>query len=689
MTDESSKPLRTCPDREELLAYNLGRLPKPRSEEIGRHVVDCPLCGTILAEQALEEDTLIGLVRQWAQPTPGEVREGEPVTASEATVPTWPASGQPVPLGVFGKFELLELLPPGGMAVVHKARDQKLGWIVALKRPKADLTPAARERFLREGRAIASLKHPNIVEIRDLNEINGEPYQVLEYMEGGSLAGELKRREEEGRPYDAKESAVLVECLARAVQYAHEHGILHRDLKPGNVLLTADGTPKIADFGLAKMLDADLSATASEALLGTVPYMAPEQAAGRQRDLGFHTDVWALGVILYRLLTGHLPFQGSDHNQTLQLIQNEAPEPPSKHCPGLDRDLEAVCLECLEKKPGRRYRTAGALAGDLAAWRRGEPVSVRPRGFLGRTFRTVRRHAVSVVLALVLLLAGGLTVAGLWYFGPDRAAREIERELAQGDRVTLIDAKGPPRWSRVRVSDDQTNTFVSDADGFYTVASQDLTLVELVRSPRPPLSRYRLRAWVRMERSGDHQAKVGLYVRHRELPSPSGPGHALLQFSYNDLNNESAKPKDEKEKPEEAKDEQTPPPPGNTLMLWPCLYGRRGRGHTEHKLNVLTLPRFLLGKQRPPTWRSLRVDVTPEDVRCVWEEIEVGPLALARLEGKLAPMLANLKGAKSTGLDLPPADCFPVEGGLGLFVYRAVASFHTVTIEPLPLSPNP
>ncbi len=285
----------------------------------------------------------------------------------------------------FGDYEVVAALPPGGMGVVYKARHLKLQRLVALKMILAGdrASPKQIADFLREARAVARMHHPNIVQIHDIGEREGRPYFSMEYVEGGSLAQRL-----EGAPPSDMEAAQLVALLARAVHYAHGRGIVHRDLKPANILLTSDGVLKIADFGLAKFLDDDLGNTVDGAILGTAPYMAPEQAAGRTREIGRPADIYALGAILYELLTGRPPFRGETLHETLHQVMENAPVKPHLRNPRVDRSLEAICLMCLEKAPKDRYASAEALAEDLARFLDGE----RPlahKGVVGVWIRTV------------------------------------------------------------------------------------------------------------------------------------------------------------------------------------------------------------------------------------------------------------------------------------------------------------
>jgi serine/threonine-protein kinase len=692
-------------------------LPDDRDEAIAQHLSTCSRCKSTLIDEVPQEDSFVRQLRYHAgssapaapDRTPPDTTPSKPelsgslptslgslvrfverdlaeeVSAERAsaraeTNGTTDSATASASLEMFGKFEVLTELGRGGQCRVHKARDRKLGWIVALKRLLPGSTPAARKRFLEEARAIASLKHPNIVEIRELGEVDDEPYHVLEYLEGGSLADELARREKAGQPFHAVEAARLVECLARAVACAHGQGILHRDLKPGNVLLTADGTPKVADFGLARQVDGEQTLTTGPVLFGTVPYMSPEQAAGN-RQPSFSMDVHALGVILYRLLAGRVPFQGADRNETLQLIQNHPPEPPSKYRPGLDRDLEAICLECLEKKPSRRYRSAAALADDLAAWQGDDPVSVRPRGFLGGAARRARRHPVVTALILCALLGAVLLGGALWYYDPERPIREIERELARGNAVTLIGEKGSPRWSRLWLSDNETKTFPDPDDGTFTLDSSDLAMLELVRDPQ--MTRYRLRAQVRLNRDG-RPGKVGLFVRHRELPAEDGPAQSAVHLWYNDLRNESALPAGV---PEHIR----LPDLGNAIDLFVYLYQRRGGNHRDFPIHAdgVAPGRFKVNPQRvEKTWRDLVVDVTPEEVRCTWDGIASGPVRPARYADFLEEHLRDCKVHKAAGLNRTPEDCLPVRGGVGLVVLRVAASFRSVKIEPLPADPG-
>jgi WD40 repeat protein len=322
---------------------------------------------------------------------------------SADTGPADPRSSIEAPPPIPG-YEILGELGRGGMSVVYRARQLGLGRVVALKmiRLGAQAGPDELARFRREAEAVARLHHPNIVQVYELGEQDGRPFLALEFCDGGSLAAALA-----GQPQPVRRAAELTATLARAVHAAHEAGVVHRDLKPANVLLNADGTPRITDFGLAKKLDGDTRLTATGAILGTPSYMAPEQASGDGKHVGPAADVWALGAILYELLTGRPPFQGATPFDTLMQVLSDAAEPPSRLRPGVPAELEAICLRCLEKKPARRYASAAELADDLQRFLDGLPLAVRPAA--GGTapvrpwYRFVRNGVVAASLAAFLL----------------------------------------------------------------------------------------------------------------------------------------------------------------------------------------------------------------------------------------------------------------------------------------------
>ncbi len=331
----------------------------------------------------------------------------------------------PGPVAVPG-YEILAELGRGGMGVVYKARQTALGRPVALKMilDGAHAGPEQRTRFRLEAEAVARLQHPHIVQIHEVGEADGRPFFSLEYVTGGSLAGKLR----EG-PRPAPEAARLVELLAGAVHYAHGHGIVHRDLKPANVLLTAEGEPKIADFGLAKRLDADSGQTRTGAVVGTPSYMAPEQAGGQTRRVGPAVDVYALGAILYELLTGRPPFRGDSVLETLQRVVAEEPVPPGR-LRKVPADLETICLKCLQKDPARRYAGAGDLADDLRRFQQGEPIRARPVGRWERAWMWVRRRPARAALLGMAVLVGALVLAVVGI--RQHAARaEREKQVAQ------------------------------------------------------------------------------------------------------------------------------------------------------------------------------------------------------------------------------------------------------------------
>ncbi|MFO0850506.1 MAG: serine/threonine-protein kinase [Gemmataceae bacterium] len=307
----------------------------------------------------------------------------------------------------------------GGMGVVYAARQAELNRTVALKMILAGAHASAAElaRFLRECQVMASLHHPNVAEVYDAGRHDGRPYFALEYVGGGTLADRVR-----GGPLAPREAARVMEQVARGVAYCHQKGVSHRDLKPANVLLTRDGLPKVADFGLAKRLDAGSGMTASGAVMGTPSYMPPELARGDARDAGTAADVYALGATLYHLLTGRPPFQGPTAADTLIQVLTDDPVPPRRLQPGVPRDLELITLKCLEKWPDRRYPTAEAVADDLARWQAGEPISARPPGLITRVWLWSQRidrvrdaGAFTVFIAVALALWNLVAIASFTF----------------------------------------------------------------------------------------------------------------------------------------------------------------------------------------------------------------------------------------------------------------------------------
>jgi len=325
-------------------------------------------------------------------------------------------------------YEIFRELGRGGMGVVYKARQTALDRLVALKMIRAGAHASGEERlrFRIEAEAVARLRHGNIVQIFEVGEADGWPYIALEYLDGGSLETNL-----EGRPMDSRPAAELLAVVARAMHAAHLRGIVHRDLKPANILLAADGTPKIADFGLAKKLDA-VRQTQTGVVMGTPSHMSPEQARGAQ-EIGPATDVYGLGAILYEMLTGRPPFDGANSVETLMQVMDREPDRPSSIRRHIPRDLETICLKCLEKQPEKRYGTALELAEDLERYLRREPIRARPIGWPERCWRWCRRQPGWAALAasLVFMLIGGV-VGWAWFTHRTMAARH-EAESARND----------------------------------------------------------------------------------------------------------------------------------------------------------------------------------------------------------------------------------------------------------------
>src|SRR5437899_3263373 len=314
-------------------------------------------------------------------------------------------------LGELGDYELVEEVGRGGQGVVFRARQKSLNRTVALKVISLGqwASTAHLKRFRREAEAAASLDHPSIVPIYEVGEREGACYFSMKFVEGGQLDEVVKRA-----PMSIRQAAELIAKVARTVHYAHEHGILHRDIKPGNILLDAKGEPLLTDFGLGRLVEAESTITRTREALGTPSYMAPEQAAGEQRKLSNATDVYGLGAVLYQLLTDHPPFAGGTTYETIKLLLDTEPRQPRLLNPKIDRDLSTICLKCLEKDPQRRYPSALALAEDLERWLKHEPIRARRTGVFTHARKWVRRNpSIAAMTATLLALAVPLGVV-IW-----------------------------------------------------------------------------------------------------------------------------------------------------------------------------------------------------------------------------------------------------------------------------------
>ena len=339
-------------------------------------------------------------------------------------------------------YEILEVIGRGGMGIVYKALHLRLDRLVALKMvlSGAHATPEQLARFSIESQAVAQLQHPGIVQIYEVGEHDGLPYFSLEFVAGGSLANKIG-----GTPQPTREAAGMVRELALAMREAHRRNIIHRDLKPANVLLTPDGAPKITDFGLAKRLDADSEQTHTGAVMGSPSYMAPEQAWGQTHQIGPLTDLYALGAILYEMVVGRPPFQGSSALETIELVRTQEPVPPTRLQPKVPVDLETICLKCLQKDAAKRYQGASELAEDLERFLQGRPILARPVGSVERLTRWCRRNPkiAALATAVAALLVAVAAVSTFAAVSLERANGSLveSRDAAQTHERAAVQAR--------------------------------------------------------------------------------------------------------------------------------------------------------------------------------------------------------------------------------------------------------
>jgi serine/threonine-protein kinase len=554
----------------------------------------------------------------------------------------------------------------GGMGVVYKAWHFGLKREVALKMILAGAHAGERdlERFRTDAEALAQLKHPNVVPIYEIGESEGRPYFSLEFVEGGNLAAHCG-----GKPLPPQRAAELVEVLARAVQAAHERGIIHRDLKPANVLLTPDGTPKLTDFGLAKRLDAGIGQTQTGAVMGTASYMAPELAQGKAKEAGPAADIYALGAILYELLTGRPPFKAETHVDTLLQVVRDELVPPRRLQPKLPRDLETICLKCLTKNPRQRYASAGELADRLRLYLDGKPIPDRPKGWFVKSWQWARRRplrSTAILLALSMAIA---TPFFIYYAAPDRPRKEVVRLLANGEPYVFEgdeETPGPFRW----VISDPGPPKPMREEKCWSVQTFTLSLLELV--PDPQQESYRFSARLRHDSSADN-GRIGIYFGHRIHRTGRAVKHTFYTLSFADQGREATMIRTPEGKP-------------LSRALLQCRYFEKKPAFDfspkgpvgEGKLFTPALP--VTGKA---PWRGLAVTVTPTTIRAYWEnealQFElVGEVSRKALVQHTKDFLSVTSATSGTDADFRP------RSGLGLFFFRSSASFQRIALEPIP-----
>jgi hypothetical protein len=646
-----------------------------------------------LADELAEAEAVVkGLERLWPRsPRPADTPEPA-VTALDGTV------SRPQ---TFGRFQIKRKLGQGGMGIVLLAHDPGLHRDVALKLPRPDVLVSddRRRRFANEARAAAGLDHPNIVQLYEVGEVGGVAYLASAYCLGPSLAEWLRQRT---APVPCRQAARLVAQLADAVAHMHDRHVLHRDIKPANVLLASGGrepteasspegaslpladlTPKLTDFGLAMLVEGVSRHTATGVILGTAAYMPPEQAEGRVKAIGPATDVYALGAVLYELLTGQPPFAGETDLEIRRQVSGTEPVPPRHRRRGVPRDLETICLKCLEKAPARRYGSARELANDLASCLAGEAIKARPVGVGERALRWARRHpthvtAAALVLGFVALLALLNRPPLRSTANPGQVVNEAEdayqkavqvpqRALAEGQAITLIGPGAPELTSRWRTESGKIEFPQAEAKGSVVSLHAPLAgMLELLSDPQGMA--YRIEAELRHDSALAGAADVGLYFGYTRHQTEEGVQHFFGSVSFADLGFLSRAFRDAQKQP---------------CSACRLLLRHLGDTHTGISREWLLEDRYFIAypvepeERLPRPWRKVRVDVRPDNIRLTWESraIELKP-------GNVMPDWVFQLRMKNRDLRRVDIKWTP-RGAIGIWVNRGSASVRRLVVEPL------
>lgn len=585
--------------------------------------------------------------------------------------------GQPLPPP---GYDLLRRLGGGGMGDVFLAREHTSERSVAIKFLRSPGNPTAVERFLAEVRALARLDNPHIVKVFATDFYRHQPFFTMEYAPRGTLLEQVNR---EG-PFDPIRAARLIATVARAVQVAHAAHILHRDLKPNNILLGENGEPRVSDFGLAKLTDRDDGITNPTGALGTPSYMPPEQVSRRHGEIGPQADVYGLGATLYHLLTGGPPFVGETPAEITVRVERDLPERPRALRADIPVDLEAIVMKCLEKKADDRYPSPGALADDLDRFLAGKTPVAPPLTRLRRLRRWVGRQRTLVAAVAMLAVATAFMLSGGWQrlFGPRDEAERIRNELRAGRSVKLIGESGPPRWHRWPIGAAALGDSFT-GDGACSFDANYLSLLELLDDPG--IDRYQVTADIqllytkivpdaagRMQLQGSAATLVGLYFGRSSPQAGDGiPAHFMFAATYNDHILAASRSQ------------------GNAVMLRTSLIVPRPEAPPLDQTATVEKSEIrFAGRDLPGDWRRLRVEIRPEGCKVFWAQRPGGPEELladlsAADINELYRSMAETLDAKHPGLGVPTPAWNP-RTPFGIWSRGTAVAFRNVVVEPLP-----
>jgi serine/threonine protein kinase len=567
-------------------------------------------------------------------------------------------------------YEVLDELGHGGMGVVYQVRNLGIGRVEALKMmlsPK----PHMIERFRQEIRAIAQFEHLRVVRIYAAGPADGQPYFTMEYIGRGSLSAHLERFKA-----DRRGAVGLLAKVAQAVHFLHTKNIIHRDLKPRNILLRDEDEPLVSDFGLATFFEREIETDAPEpsgaysrlsrtgAVIGTTLYMSPEQAGGRTGEFTVATDVWALGVILYELLTGRRPFLGKDEAAVRSAILNTEPDSPRALQPKIDKDLEAICLKCLQKEPLFRYPSAQALADDLENWYMGKPIQARRLPKVIRLARWFgRQWRLSAAVILVLSASFSFFLFQHYYSDPERPLRNMQRTLDRDGRLSILNQNGEMQWFawRTRKSD-----FKSLGNGLGAIKFDAFAPVLLEVYRNPPEGGYEFKANVRHDES--ELGLAGLFFGLSSFQTQKGPVIFFVSLAFNDL--EDIVKRDAPGGPK-------PNPVGLRLQLNGEGLGSSAPVSRRAGSSGSFIPSKTFSGQGP--WRELAICGNRECIQWTFTGLGAavhGELPAAEFFVKARKLLSdNSNELEGQNLEFPP------RGGLGLLVEYGAASFKEVAVS--------